>query len=172
MAKAEVNLNWLWTIDYGLFWLHIYIHAQCSLFDTNTSFITGFMISLFFTAPTPRVRRASGKLFYSQAVYWKLGFIVLALYSHVLAYLIHSNQFNSSNRVVTFKLFKTYAHIESPYKISRWSFGFIRKIIEEVFRRLITVLRTSPGRGLEGVSWKTSWKRPTKGRRAFHFRLI
>ena len=23
VAKAEVNLNWIWTIDYGLFWLYI-----------------------------------------------------------------------------------------------------------------------------------------------------
>ena len=33
VAKAEVNLNWLinnW-IEYGLFWLHIYIHERFSL---------------------------------------------------------------------------------------------------------------------------------------------
>ena len=54
VAKAEVNLNWLWTIDYGLF--PLYIHGQFSPFDTNA--LTGFMISLFLAAPAPRVRRA------------------------------------------------------------------------------------------------------------------
>ena len=30
--------NWVWTIDYGLFWLYIYIYEQFSLFDnTNVS---------------------------------------------------------------------------------------------------------------------------------------
>ena len=28
VANAEVGLNWLWTIAYGLFWLYIYIHEQ------------------------------------------------------------------------------------------------------------------------------------------------
>ena len=46
VANAEVGLNWLWTIDYGLFWLYIYIHRQIILFDTNTNVLTGFMISL------------------------------------------------------------------------------------------------------------------------------
>ena len=46
VANAEVDLNWLWTIDYGLFWLYIYIHKQFSLFDTNTYVLTGFTISL------------------------------------------------------------------------------------------------------------------------------
>ena len=49
VASAEVDLNWLWTVDYGwLFWLYIYIyiHEQFSLFDTNTNVLTGFMISL------------------------------------------------------------------------------------------------------------------------------
>ena len=46
VANAEVELNWLWTIDYGLFWLFIFIHEQFSLFDTNTNVLTGFMISL------------------------------------------------------------------------------------------------------------------------------
>ena len=46
VASAEVNLNWLWTVDYGLFWLDIYIHEQFSLFDTNTNVLTGFMTSL------------------------------------------------------------------------------------------------------------------------------
>ena len=39
-------------------WLYIYIHEQFSLFDTNTSVLTGFMISLFLTAPAARVKRA------------------------------------------------------------------------------------------------------------------
>ena len=46
VANAEVDLNWLWTIDYGLFWLYIYIHEQFSLFDTITNVLIGFMISL------------------------------------------------------------------------------------------------------------------------------
>ena len=46
VANAEVDLNWLWTIDYGLFWLYIYIDKQFSLFDTNTYVLTGFTISL------------------------------------------------------------------------------------------------------------------------------
>ena len=46
VENAEVDLNWLWTIDYGLFWLYIYIHKQFSLFDTNTYVLTGFTISL------------------------------------------------------------------------------------------------------------------------------
>ena len=46
VASAEVDLNWLWTVDYGLFWLDIYIHEQFSLFDTNTNVLTGFMTSL------------------------------------------------------------------------------------------------------------------------------
>ena len=46
VANADVDLNWLWTIDYGLFWPYIYIHEQFSLFDTNTNVLTGFMISL------------------------------------------------------------------------------------------------------------------------------
>ena len=46
VTNTEVDLNWLWTIDYGLFWMHIYIHEQFKLFDTNTNVLTGFMISL------------------------------------------------------------------------------------------------------------------------------
>ena len=46
VVNAEVDLNWPWTINYGLFWLYIYIHQQFSLCDTNTSFLTGLMISL------------------------------------------------------------------------------------------------------------------------------
>ena len=46
VANAEVDLNSLWTIDYGLFWLYIYIHEQFSLFDTSTNVLTGFVISL------------------------------------------------------------------------------------------------------------------------------
>ena len=46
VANAEVNLNWPWTFDYGLFWLYIYIHEQFSLFDTNANVLTSFMISL------------------------------------------------------------------------------------------------------------------------------
>ena len=56
VAKVEGNLDWLWTIEYGLFWLYIHIHERCSLFDAN--FVTIFMISLFLAAPVPRVRRA------------------------------------------------------------------------------------------------------------------
>ena len=41
-AKANINLNWLWTIDFGLFWLYIYIHGLFGLFDAK--FLTGFMI--------------------------------------------------------------------------------------------------------------------------------
>ena len=57
MAKAEVNLNWLWAIDYGLFSLYIYVHGQFSSFYTNA--LAGFMISLCLAAPAPRVRRGS-----------------------------------------------------------------------------------------------------------------
>ena len=46
VANAEVDLNWLWAIDYGLFWLYIYIHKQIILFDTNTNVLIGFIISL------------------------------------------------------------------------------------------------------------------------------
>ena len=46
VAKAEVDLNSLWTIDYELFWLYIYIHEQFSLFDTSTNVLTVFLISL------------------------------------------------------------------------------------------------------------------------------
>ena len=46
VANAEVDLNWLWTIVYGLFWLYIYIHKQFSLFYTSTNVLTCFMISL------------------------------------------------------------------------------------------------------------------------------
>ena len=56
VAKAEFNLNWLWTIDYGLLWLYIYIHVQFSLFDTSV--LIGFMISLFLATLPPRVQRA------------------------------------------------------------------------------------------------------------------
>ena len=40
VAKAEINLNWLWKIDYGLFWLNIYIHRwyQCSHWFHDFSF--------------------------------------------------------------------------------------------------------------------------------------
>ena len=41
-----------------MFWLYIYIHEQFSLFDSNTNFLTGFMISLFLAATAQRVRRA------------------------------------------------------------------------------------------------------------------
>ena len=46
VANAEVDLNWLRAIDYGLFWLYIYIHKQIILFDTNTNVLIGFIISL------------------------------------------------------------------------------------------------------------------------------
>ena len=46
VVNAEVDLNWLWAIDYGLLCLYIYIHKQFSLFDTNTNVLTVFMISL------------------------------------------------------------------------------------------------------------------------------
>ena len=46
VANAEVDQNWLWTVDYRLFWLYIYIHEKFSLFDTNTNVFTGFIISL------------------------------------------------------------------------------------------------------------------------------
>ena len=46
LANAEVDLNWLWTIVYGLFWLHIYIHKQFSLFYTSANVLSCFMISL------------------------------------------------------------------------------------------------------------------------------
>ena len=55
VVKAKVNLNWLWTIDYQLFWLYSYIHKWFNLFDTNVQ--TGFIISLFLAAPAPRVRK-------------------------------------------------------------------------------------------------------------------
>ena len=56
ISKAEVNLDWPWKIDYGLFWLHTYIHGWFSLFDTNV--LTGFMVSLLTAAPAPRKWRA------------------------------------------------------------------------------------------------------------------
>ena len=56
VAKAVVNLNWLWTTNYGLFWLYIYIHGQFSVSETNA--FTGSMVSLFFAASAPRVPRA------------------------------------------------------------------------------------------------------------------
>ena len=56
VVKVEGNLDWLWTIDYGLLWLYIHTHERCSLFDAN--FVTIFMIFLFLAAPVPRVRRA------------------------------------------------------------------------------------------------------------------
>ena len=36
MVNAEVDLNWLWTIDKGLFWLYN-IHEEFSLFHTNAN---------------------------------------------------------------------------------------------------------------------------------------
>ena len=56
VAKAVVNLNWLWTTNYGLFWLYIYIHGRFSVSETNA--FTGSMVSLFFAASAPRVPRA------------------------------------------------------------------------------------------------------------------
>ena len=47
-ASKKVKLIWIAaseltiTIDYGLFWLYIYIHGRCRLF--YISFLTGFMI--------------------------------------------------------------------------------------------------------------------------------
>ena len=58
VLKAGINLNWLWTINYGLLWLYTYILERFSLFDTSTNVLTGFMISLFLAAPALRVRRA------------------------------------------------------------------------------------------------------------------
>ena len=55
VAKAEFNLNWLWTIDYGLQQL-TYIYVQFSLFDTSV--LIAFMISLFLATRPPRVQRA------------------------------------------------------------------------------------------------------------------
>ena len=55
-AKVAVNLNWLWKIDYGLFWLYIYIHRWFRIFDTNVFF--GFIVSLFIAAPGPTVWQA------------------------------------------------------------------------------------------------------------------
>ena len=45
VAKAEVNLNWLWTIDYGLLSLHIWIHGSFSPFDTGV--LTVFLFLCF-----------------------------------------------------------------------------------------------------------------------------
>ena len=47
--------NGLWIVYIFVIynWLYIHIHKQFSLFHTNTNVLTGFMISLFFTAPTP-----------------------------------------------------------------------------------------------------------------------
>ena len=58
VAKAEFDLNWLWTNDYGFFWLYIHIHDQFSLFCANANVLTGFMISLFLEVPAQRVRGA------------------------------------------------------------------------------------------------------------------
>ena len=53
-----MNLNWLWTIDYGLFWLYIYIYGRYSLYDTNINVLTNLTISLFLAASASTVRRA------------------------------------------------------------------------------------------------------------------
>ena len=95
LAKAEVNLNWLWTFDYGFFWLYIYIHGQFSLF--GTSGLTGFMISLFLEAPAPREERTwnlmgasvrNGLVFF--LLFWKkyyfiqkLGFLINSHFGNV-----------------------------------------------------------------------------------------
>ena len=42
---AVVDLGWLWTNGYGLFWLYINTQEQFSLFGTNINVFTGFMIS-------------------------------------------------------------------------------------------------------------------------------
>ena len=45
VAKAEVNLNWLWTIEWlWIVWLYIYIHERFILANTNV--LTVFMIYL------------------------------------------------------------------------------------------------------------------------------
>ena len=56
VANVKVNLNCLWTIDYELFWLYIYIHGRFKLFHINV--VTGFTILLFLVAPAPTVERA------------------------------------------------------------------------------------------------------------------
>ena len=48
--------------------------------------------------------------------------------------------------------------------VSRWSFAFTRKSLENVLRRVKEALRTSPGRRLDYVL--------KNGRRDFHFRPI
>ena len=45
VAKVEADLNWLWTIGYGLFWLYINTQEQISLFGTIINVLTGFIIS-------------------------------------------------------------------------------------------------------------------------------
>ena len=57
-----------------------------------------------------------------------------------------------------------HAQIESPYMVSRWSFTFTRKSLEDVLRLLKDVLKTYP-EGRLGEVLK-------KGHHDFHFRLI
>ena len=45
VANAEVDMNWLYAQLIMVLILY-HIHEQFSLFDTNTNFLTGFMISL------------------------------------------------------------------------------------------------------------------------------
>ena len=54
VAKAEVNLNWLWTIVYALFWLYTVFISMNDLSLFDTSILIGFIISLFLQDP-PRV---------------------------------------------------------------------------------------------------------------------
>ena len=45
LAKAEIIVNWLGTIEYGLFWLNSHIQGWFSLLDTNSLWFHGFSIS-------------------------------------------------------------------------------------------------------------------------------
>ena len=56
LAEAEIIVNWLGTIEYGLFWLNSHIQGWFSLLDTNS--LTDFMVSLYLAGPVQRVQRA------------------------------------------------------------------------------------------------------------------
>ena len=106
MAKSEVNLNWLWIIDYGLLIVNI-MRGQFSWFDANA--LTGFMISAFLAARAPRVRRARnlmGKsvrngltffLLFRKKYYFiqKLSFLINNLFGNVFQTPLLKKYFNS-----------------------------------------------------------------------------
>ena len=73
LANAEVDVNWLWTIDYGLFWLYFYIHEQFILFYINTNVLWFHHFPI--AALPPRVRRAWNLM--GRSVWNELRFLLL-----------------------------------------------------------------------------------------------